>query len=157
MRSAFAIAISVALLVAVPGAGAQTGNPFGPLTPQPPPPGPQQPGQQTAPQPAPQTVPPREASDEEFSLLEWSAFGGVAVLLVGGVAVAIARDGRPLRARLRRGRRTARVTADPRRRAADAARSSARSSGRRSGVKAPPPPPRKRRSNHKRRVKARRH
>lgn len=86
MRFRLLTALLVAIAVlATPGlAAAQGTTPFGPLPP------PQQ----------EQPAPPQPSStdeDDEFSGLEWLALGGIAVLLIGGAAYAIAREGRQLK------------------------------------------------------------
>ena len=91
--------------------------------------------------------------DDNLGTMESIALGSIVVLLIGGVGIAIAREGRKLDGgarRKRRGRRLARVTG-ARKRGSPSARPGARAGDRRDGAKAPPPPPRKRRPKAKRR------
>lgn len=133
------LAIALALAVAGP-AMAQGGNPFGPLTPQTPPP-------QPPPPPAPEPV--SQPDDGELSARESLGLAAIAALLIGGVFVAIVREGGRLGRGQRRRRkhereRRAKAT-EPRKRGAAAFRSSTPAA-----AKAPPPPPRKRRAKAKR-------
>lgn len=142
LRPAVVLSLLIlALAFAIPGgAAAQGGNPFGPLTPQTPPPQPEPP-------PAPEPV--EQPGQESLGTTEALLLAGIALLLITGVFVAIVREGGRLgrgqrrRRRQERDRRTKAV--DPHKRGAGAFRSSAPS-----GRKAPPPPPRKRRAKAKR-------
>jgi hypothetical protein len=146
--AAAAVATAFAALVAAPVAVAQGGSPFGPLAPQSPAPPPQQ--------PAPQQPRASEESDDDLGTAEVLALTGVTVLLIGGVGVAIVREGRrhtapgARRRRGRRGRRAA-PSEGSLKRGASASRSNAPARGHRRDAKAPPPPPRKRRTKAKRR------
>ena len=87
MRSHLVTALLVAIAVfAAPGvAAAQSTGPFGPLPP---------PQQEQPPPPQPSS----SDDDGDFSGLEWLALGGIAVVLIGGAAWAIGREGRQLKA-----------------------------------------------------------
>jgi hypothetical protein len=134
-----AIAIALALLAVPGGAVAQGGSapgssPFGPLAPSTPsvPPD-EQPQQPQQPQPQ---IPVAEKSDEMLSTTELLAFLGIEALLLGGLGVAIAREGGGVGRRARRARHARRARPPRRNRGATHSRA---------GAKAPPPPPRRRR------------
>jgi hypothetical protein len=127
-----------------PGGGTPPDNsplaPLSPSDPAPPPPA----EEQEQPEP--------EADDDELGTIELLAFAGIAALLIGAAAVAVARGGRKLRGSGRgkdRGRRPLwRGAPKPQRPAVARA---TRTTNRRDGAKVPPPPPRKRHAKAKRR------
>jgi hypothetical protein len=127
---AFALLLSPAAAV---GQGAQAPGdaPLAPLSPSDPGPAAPQEEQEPAPEPA-QPV----DNDDALGATESIALGAMIVVLIGGVGVAISREGRKRRQQdggKRRRRRSARPARTPSR-VAEA-----------SGGKRPPPPPRKRR------------
>jgi hypothetical protein len=146
VKSLGAIVVAFALLAVPAAAAAQEGSAFGPLEPSGPLSAPDEPAPTQPLAPAPSApmplAPPPE--DNELNVMESLAFAGIAVLLLGGVGVAIAREGRELGRRDRRAQRTR--AAALRRRGAPGCRP-------RAGVKAPPPPPRRRRGKARRRAK----
>jgi hypothetical protein len=131
-----AIAVAIALL-AVPGAALaqQEGSAFGPLAPTVPseePQQPQAPGQSQL----PPVMPFSEPTNGPLSMSEMLVFLVIEALLLGAIAVAIAREGGGLRRRARRQRHARRARPPARNRGATHLTT---------GAKAPPPPPRRRR------------
>jgi len=152
MKRTAAIALACALiapvvaLLALPApALAQGSDPFGPIGPSAPP------EQQPAPQPQPTTT----SSNDDGGPGLWASVGlaAIAVAAIGGVFVAIVREGRRMDRRRSRRKAKGLRSADSRRRSPAAARTAAAGSAgeRRSDGKRPPPPPRKRRAKSKRR------
>lgn len=139
-----AASLALLLLSAPAPALAQGGNPFGPLSPQTPPP---------QPQPAPPQQPAQSDDDRFLGTTEALGFAAIALVLIGGVFVAIVRDGgrgnRGVRRRKRRETDPRAPATEPSKRGAAAFRSSAPAKAH-TKAKAPPPPPRKRRAKAKR-------
>lgn len=137
-----ALAVALALLAAPALAVAQSdsapgGAAFGPLTPSTPPVTPD-----VQPQQPQSQLPAAETSDEMLSTTELLAFLGIEALLLGGLGVAIAREGGGVGRQVRRARHARRARPPRRNRGATHSRA---------GAKAPPPPPRRRRAKAGRR------
>jgi hypothetical protein len=139
------MAIALALLAVPGGAVAQDSSapgssPFGQLAPSTPPvPSDEEPQQPQQPQPQ---LPAAETSDEMLSTTELLAFLGIEGLLLGGLGVAIAREGGGVGRQARRARHARRARPPRRNRGVTHSRA---------GAKAPPPPPRRRRAKAGRR------